>query len=118
MSLWNRQSPQSFGQIKQASLTEEPVSVLSSNPHAAQFDEGGIYKPKDLVNYLISLEVKKFGKAIIGSLSFTALQHHAKKLMEKYEVGELKRAVKIAVDTSNHPCSFKLVEEICCNQRK
>jgi hypothetical protein len=118
MPLWNRLNPQSLGTIKQVSQSEGPASVLLSNPHSDQFDEGGIYKPKDLVNYLIALEVKKFGKAIIGSLSFTALQHHAKQLMEKYEVGELKRAVKIAVDTSNHPCSFKLVEEICINQRK
>lgn len=121
MSLWKRREPQNFGHFYQPSLVEGAgvISYGGSNPHSEQFDESGINKPKDLVNYLLAVQTKKFGKTILDkNFTYSMLQAHAKRLMGKYSSGELKRAVKIVVDIANHPFSFKPVEAECLRQKQ
>jgi hypothetical protein len=118
MSLWKRLQPQDFGSFKQVSLPEGPATVLSSNPDSDQFDETGVSKPKDLVNYMLSVQKQKFDSTILEQFSYTTLMYNAKRLMGLYPSGVLKRAVKKAADISNHPFSFKVVENICQSQQK
>ncbi len=118
MSLWRRLQPTDFGSFKQVSLPEGPADVLSSNPDSEQFDESGVETPKQMVNYLISVQKKKFNSTILEQFRYATLQAQAKRLMGLYANGVLKRAIKRAVDVSNHPFSFKVVETICKNQQK
>lgn len=119
MSLWKRRE-QSFGRFYQPSLSEGAGSVSASNPRSDQFDETGVETPKQLVNYLLAVQKKKFNRTILDDSRFTysMLQAHAKRLQAKYPSGVLKRAVKTMVDVANHPFSFKKVEEECQRQMK
>lgn len=118
MSLWKRREIQSYGRFYQPSLAEGAGPISASNPMSEQFDESGINKPKDLVNYMLAVQKTKFGKTILDTQNFTysMLQAHAKRLMQKYPSGVLKRAVKAMVDIALHPFSFKKVEEECTRQ--
>lgn len=118
MSLWKRREAQNYGHFYQPSLSEGAGVLSASNPRSDQFDESGIHKPKDLVNYLIAVQTTKFSKTILEQFGYPTLIANAKRLMEKYPAGQLKRSVKIAVDVSKHPFSFKLVEEICQKQQQ
>jgi len=118
MSLWQRIKPQSFGTYKQVSLSGGPASVSGCNPYSEQFDTSGVSKPKDLVNYMVAKQTAKFGYSILKQFKYTTMQAQAKRVMDLYSVDQLMRAIKIAVDVSNHPFSFKLVETICENKTK
>ncbi len=118
MSLWQRIKPQSFGTFKQVPLTEGPAAVSGCNPYSEQFDTRGVSKPKDLVNYMVAQQTAKFGYSILKQFKYATMLAQTKRVMEKYSIDQLMRAIKIAVDVSNHPFSFKLVETICENKTK
>lgn len=111
MSLWKRNQPPSGHTYSEENTSGEGLSfLLRDNPLSSHFKPECGDKPKDLVNYLIALQMRQIGRII--EMDTRILSRHVKLLLKKYDVMLIKRGIKYASQTADHPYSFKYVEEM------
>ena len=107
--LFEKKRPTSYGtfsapDVGRSSLGNlyktEPLSVRYENPcHTA----------KDLVRYLLACQMERYGQVI--DLPIESLMANAKRLLKKYHINIVARAVRFAAFHAAYPYSFSFVEK-------
>lgn len=111
MSLWKRNQPPNGHTYSEENTNGEGLAfLLEANPLSFHFKPECGDKPKDLVNYMIALQVKRFGCSI--NLDTRILIRNVKLLLKKHDVMMVKRAIKYSSIVADHPYSFKFVESV------
>jgi hypothetical protein len=67
-------------------------------------------KPKELYNYLIAVQVRKFGASV--DLSYAILARNLKLLVKKYGITEVTYGIGAAAVVAQHPFSTAFVEDM------
>lgn len=113
MSLFNRHKAVSLGKAEALEPTVRRFILNEDDPFSSKFNSKCGNTPKDIVNFLIAVQVRKFGNSIISDGKFkpVQLQKNAKDVLKKYKCtpDTLKRAIQVAADRSPYPFTFKMV---------
>jgi hypothetical protein len=83
--------------------------LLRNNPLSTHFDPVCRNKPRDLVNYMIALQVKRFGFHI--DMGYPILVRNMKLLLARHDAMMLKRTIKYCSLIADHPFSTKFINE-------
>jgi len=111
MSLWKRNKlPNGHTYSENTEVGEGSFFLLRDDPLSSHFEPKIGDKPKDLVNYMLALQVRQFDKLI--DLTYPALVRNMKLLLKEYDAMMIKRAIKYASQVAEHPFSTKFVKEV------
>lgn len=110
MSLWKRnQLPKGTSYSEEKRNGDGLSFLVRGSPLSIHFDPNVGDSPKDLTNYLIALQVRRFGCSI--ELEHQTLVMNFKRLLKKHDPLLIKRGIAYAAQIANNPFSTKFVSE-------
>ncbi|HMN10765.1 MAG TPA: hypothetical protein PKD55_00405 [Bellilinea sp.] len=91
---------------------DDTHAILRGDPFSSHFEPVLGEDTGLIVDFMLGSQYRKYGTTIEETLTRAILLRHASLLKEKYGAGEVERGIRMALQVSRYPFSFKLVEKL------
>jgi len=91
--------------------------ILRGDPFGSHFEPKLGEKTTTLVDFMLGQQRQRYGETIEEQLSRPILLRHCNLLKQKYGAGEVERGIRMALQVSEYPFSFKLVGKLLEERR-
>jgi len=102
--------------VNEGGQSAPTISELVNHPLSKNFKAPPARTPKELVNWMVALQVKTYGRAT--TIPLPGLLKNMKALLVKYGIDRVQRGIALAGFVSNYPFSTALVEKLILDMQE